>query len=156
MKSIVLNNSVLSAFVKMRRLKLLKEILNGHRIYIADTVFREIIFQEVLDAVASGNWITVEEVNVDDFREPGIDDGEAGTVKLALQKKSVAVIDDLDGRKFAGKHQVKVIGTLALLKSSCDRGLITKFELKSILGDLEVKDAFRMSKELKDWILGDE
>lgn len=159
MKNIVLDNSVLSAFAKTGRFNILRRILKDHKIYIADTVLREIIFQEIIDAVTSDKkdlgdrWIIVEKVDIEDIKEPNIDEGEAGTVKLALKKKATAVIDDLDGRRFASKHKVEVIGTLALLKNSQHKGIISRPELESILKDLETKDGFRMTKELKEWIL---
>ncbi|RLI92743.1 MAG: hypothetical protein DRO89_01485 [Candidatus Altiarchaeales archaeon] len=159
MKDIVLDNSVLSAFTKIGRFELLREILKECRVYIADTVFREIIFEDVINSVRfgeekSGNkWIIVERVDIHDIKEPGIGDGEAGTIKLALKKHAIAVIDDLDARKFATKHRVKTVGTLALLKNSYKKGMISGSELISILHDLETKDAFRMTPKLKEWIL---
>jgi predicted nucleic acid-binding protein len=156
-KEIVLDNSVLSAFSKVRRMELLKEILAGCRVCIADTVYREIVFKDVLDAVGVddmvGKWIRVEKADVSGFKDPSIDDGEAGTVKVALEKNALAVIDDLDGRRFAAKHGVRVIGTLALLRRAYEKKLISTEELGHIIFDLETKDAFRMNDELKRWVL---
>jgi predicted nucleic acid-binding protein len=157
MKEVVLDNSVLSAFAKIGRLGLLKQILKGQKVWIADTVYREIVHKEVRDAVYRPNkkncWINAVTVDVSVFRAPEIDAGEAGTVRLAIEKNCVAVIDDLDGRRFAAKNGVKVIGTLALLKNAYERRLISKKETANILKDLQTKDAFRMTGELKDWVL---
>lgn len=95
----------------------------------------------------------MERVDIQDIRDMRIDDGEKGTIKLALKKQGIAVIDDLDGRKLAMKYKVRTIGTLALLKGAYNKGLISKSELRSILDDLETKDSFRITKELKNVIL---
>ncbi len=156
---IVLDNSVLSAFTKIERFDLLRKILGGCVVYIANTVFREIIHQEVRDAIAVGEektdnkWITMEVINIEDIKDTHIDEGEKGTIKLALKKQGIAVIDDLDGRKLAVKYKVRTIGTLALLKLAYNKNLISKSELISILDDLETKDSFRITKELKNVIL---
>jgi predicted nucleic acid-binding protein len=156
-KEIVLDNSVLSAFSKIGRLKLLKEILADCRVCVAETVYREITFKDVLDAVGMdgmiGKWIRVEKADVSGLKDPSIDDGEAGTVMVALEKSALAVIDDLDGRRFAAKHKVRVIGTLALLRRAYEKKIATAEELACILVDLETKDAFRMNDELKRWVL---
>ena len=43
-------------------------------------------------------------------------DGEAGVIALAKKHGWIAVLDDLDARKLAKKENVKVTGTLGLLK----------------------------------------
>ncbi len=158
MKEAVLDNSVISAFVKIGRLGLLRDVLKGARVYVADTVYREMIFPEALCAVSFGpkfgGWMILEKVDVSDFGSPGIGAGEAGTVKLAKEKNAVAVLDDLSGRKFAAKHGVAIVGTLALLRLALDRSLVSEEELVVVLQDLERKDSFRMSRELMDWVLG--
>ena len=175
MKDAVLDNSVLSAFVKIGRLNLLRDILKGSRVYVADTVYREMIFAEAISAVSSvggPGWMILERVDVSDYKAQGIGAGEAGTIKLAKEKNALAVLDDLSGRKFAARQGVAVVGTLALLRLALDRRLVSGDELVVILQDLEMKDSFRMSrtngpdsdktaravllmsKELKDWVLG--
>jgi len=157
MKDAVLDNSVLSAFVKIGRLNLLRDVLKGSRVYVADTVYREMIHPEAISAVSSvggPGWMILEKVDVSDYKSQGVGAGEAGTIKLAKEKNALAVLDDLAGRKFAAKQGVAVAGTLALLRLTLDRGLVSNEELAVILKDLEEKDSFRMSKELKDWVLG--
>ncbi len=42
-----------------------------------------------------------------------VDEGEAETIALALEKSSLLVIDDLKGRKLAKRLGLRIIGTLA-------------------------------------------
>jgi predicted nucleic acid-binding protein len=158
MKEAVLDNSVISAYVKIGRLSLLRVVLKDARVYVADTVYREMVFPEALRAVScgpkSGGWMILEKVDVTGFGGPGIGAGEAGTVKLAKEKNAIAVLDDLSGRKFAARQGVAVVGTLALLRLASDRRLVSGEELVVILRDLEEKDSFRMSRDLRDWVLG--
>ncbi|MBN2251031.1 MAG: hypothetical protein JW724_03035 [Candidatus Altiarchaeota archaeon] len=156
-KEIVLDNSVLFAFSKIGRLQLLKRILADHRVCIADTVYREITLKDVLDAVASGSrngkWIHIEKADVSSYKNSCIGEGEAGTVKVALEKNALAAIDDLEGRRFATVRGARVIGTLALLRRAYEKKLVTAEELRRIVSDLETRDAFRMDQGLKTWVL---
>jgi predicted nucleic acid-binding protein len=158
MKDVVLDNSVISAYVKIGRLSLLCDVLKGSRVYVPETVHREMIFPEALSAVSSstnpGGWMILKEVDISGFAGQGIGAGEAGTIKLAKEKNAIPAIDDLNGRKFAAKEGVSIIGTLALLRLSLDRGFVSQEELAVIIKDLEEKDSFRMSDELKQWVLG--
>jgi len=158
MKDVVLDNSVISAYIKIGRLCLLRDLLKNSRVYVPGTVHREMVFPEALSAVSSSNnpsgWMIFEYVDISGFAGHGIGGGEAGTVKLAKEKDAIAVIDDLAGRKFAVRQGVPIVGTLALLRLSLDRRLVSQEELVVILKDLEEKDSFRMSDELKEWVLG--
>lgn len=154
MTKVVLDSSVLSAFAKIGRIRLLGKILSKSDVYIPDRVYYETANTEIDKVIAptpeeksKTRWIRVEKTG----SNGGL--GEQGVLELALKLDAVAVLDDKNARQQAEKHKIRYTGTLALLKRSRERGLISKKELSKILKDLEEKDNFRMTEELKKWTL---
>ncbi|MBM3309364.1 MAG: hypothetical protein FJY77_03835 [Candidatus Altiarchaeales archaeon] len=157
MTKIVLDTSVLSAFINIGRLKLLKKLLSGHEVYIPDTVYRE-IGNRLGDAVSfkSGkqgdSWISIVKVKLS--RQAGnLDEGEQGVLNLALKMNAIAVMDDRDARRHAKEKGVQYTGTLAMLKRAAMKKMLSKKELEKIVVDLKEKDRFRMNEELEKWLL---
>jgi len=152
---VVLDTSVISAFVKIGKFDLLRKLLEKNMVLIPDTVFREIIHEEALDALAfseeelnnKGKWILVEQVDISDVKN-NLGYGEKGTIKLAKSRDAVAVIDDSNARKNALEYGLKITGTLGLLCSALEEQIISRSELKRILNDLRIKDDFRISEGL--------
>jgi len=151
MKSIVLDNSILSAFSRIERLGLLREIVGDNKIYIPVQVYREIIFEDVLEATSK--WIVVENVDISGV-DYGLGAGETGVIKLALGKSAIAVLDDLHARKIAKRLGLRFTGTLGLLKVAYEKGIIDKKGLDKILKDLATKDSFRIDRKLEKNLLG--
>jgi predicted nucleic acid-binding protein len=81
-----------------------------------------------------------------------LDSGEAAAICLALQIGAAAVlIDEVEGRRVAQRHGLKVIGTLALLVEMNNRGLLD--DLAHTLHLLRHELHFWFSDELRDWAL---
>lgn len=80
-------------------------------------------------------------------------DGEQAVLKLAADRNGWAVIDDLRARKQAEKMQINYAGTLTILRKALEKDLINRTQLKRIVEDLRDKDQFRMTKDLRDWLL---
>ena len=151
---IVLDTSVLSAFSENKRLPLLQEILARLRInaVIPHTVERELIFPDLISALdKNGGWISVEKVH--DFGKylKTIHDGEAGVITLAKKHGCLAALDDLTARKIAKKEQVKITGTLGLIKIGYELCPIKdKSELREIIDELEISGFFMKQDIWKD------
>ena len=156
---IVLDTSVISAFSEIRRFYLLKEILNrlGLKAIIPHTVETEIIFSEAISALKKkGGWIDIE--NAKDFEKYllMLHDGEAGVIALAKKHRWIAALDDLDARKLAKKENVKITGTLGLLKMGYELCPIKdKPELQKIIDELRATGFF-MTQDIIEGILDTE
>ncbi|HEY9246281.1 MAG TPA: hypothetical protein VIO11_05485 [Candidatus Methanoperedens sp.] len=153
---IVLDTSVLSAFIEIKRFLLLKEILNRLKVkaVIPHTVENEIIFPEALSALkVNGGWI--ETKNVQGFEKYlfKLHAGEAGVIAMANDNSFIAALDDLDARKIAKKEHVKLTGTLGLLKMGYELCPIKdKSELRKIINELEGVGFF-MAPDIVEGIL---
>ena len=156
---IVLDTSVLSAFSENKRLPLLQEILARLRInaVIPHTVERELIFPDLISALdKNSGWISVEKVH--DFGKylKTIHDGEAGVITLAKKHGCIAALDDLDARKIANKEQVKITGTLGIIKTGYELCPIKdKSELRDIINELKISGFF-MTHDIQKDILSTE
>lgn len=153
---IVLDTSVISAFSEIRRFHLLKEILSrlGVNAIIPHTVEMEIIFSEAISSLKKkGGWIDIE--NTKDYEKYlfMLHDGEAGVIALAKKYGWIAALDDLDARKIAKNENVKITGTLGLLKLGYELCPIKdKLELQKIINELKAT-GFYMTPDIIEGIL---
>lgn len=156
---IVLDTSVISAFSEIRRFSLLREILSrlGVNAVIPHTVEREIIFPEAISALRkNGGWIDVEKVK--DYKKylATLHEGESGVIVLAKKNGWIAALDDLDARKIARGEQVRITGTLGLIKIGYELCPIKdKQELQRIVNELR-SIGFFMTSEIEEEILSTE
>ncbi len=109
----ILDNSVPSAFAKIRRLNLLKRIFDNKVVLIPKEVYNEGVVkakirghkigEELINIIASDEkelndkWILVKQVKRDmrDYlNDKKIDLGEAEVIELAKEENAIAVIDD--------------------------------------------------------------
>ncbi|MCD4804100.1 MAG: hypothetical protein K8R07_00300 [Desulfobacterales bacterium] len=82
---------------------------------------KEIIFDDALLAVTTGesggdNWIKVMPVNNYAAYLKSLHSGEAGVIALAKQMNGIAALDDLDARKVSRKENIRLTGTLGIVK----------------------------------------
>jgi len=81
-----------------------------------------------------------------------VDEGEAEAITLALEKSSLLIVDDLKGRKAAGRLSLEIIGTLGVLKAMKLKGIIR--EVKPFIERLKEK-GFYISDDLINKLLSD-
>ena len=115
---IILDNSVISAFSEIGRFELLHRILQklNMQAIVPTTVLKEMIFDESLAAITTGNtdekkWIKVVPVDNHAAYLKTLHSGEAGVIALAKQINAIVALDDLDARKVAKKENIKLTGT---------------------------------------------
>ena len=77
--------------------------------------------------------------------------GEREAVLLALQKKALLIIDEVEGRRIATRLRIACTGTLGVLVEAKLRGLIP--DLKSELDRLKTATNFRLTDELFESVL---
>ena len=99
-------------------------------------------------------WIQVQKVlntNLIMVLKIDLDEGEASSIALALERKnSLLIIDERKGRGIARSMGVSIIGLLGVFIKAKETGIIE--EIKPIIEKLE-SAKFRISKELKNMIL---
>jgi len=147
----VVNTSVLIALGKLGYLRLIRKLFD--KLVIAESVFEEIRDSEVFTQIGKLTDTGFAEVAKSSKREllnmlsSSLGEGEAETIALALELEAdVVLVDDLRARKTAGRLKVKVMGTLAVLKTLVDMGLAR--EKHDDLCEKLVKQGFWIEKEL--------
>jgi len=147
---IILDNSVLSAF---KRLKLLSHL----EVLISSAV----ISKEVLDEYSEHwqkkvpNWIKIMEPSDDIILESSpisLSSADLSLIRLAIEKKIPIASDDRPLRQFAKKLGISITGSLGLLKSLYQNRIIkTREEYTTFLDSLQ-KDIY-ISDDLMKWAL---
>jgi predicted nucleic acid-binding protein len=110
---LVIDTSVLSSFTRLETLPLLNKLFSN--IYTTNLVINEFSksFKETLP-----DGIYIEEVkskNLTDF-PLSLSEADKSVIILAQTKGYTLATDDLNIRKFCKAHQIKVIGSIGLLK----------------------------------------
>ncbi|HSN98540.1 MAG TPA: DUF3368 domain-containing protein [Candidatus Nanopelagicales bacterium] len=82
-----------------------------------------------------------------------LDDGEAAAIALATERRApLLLMDELEGRRVAVYHGVKIAGTLAILLDAKRRGVVE--QVRPLVDALE-RANFRISAALKAQVLAD-
>lgn len=175
-RAVILDSSSISALYDLRYLHLLKGVFKGYMICISDGVYYEAVvkakkaykLRKDLERVIAHKeaemgkekWILNVKLKGDALKlakkliKKGLGLGESEVIALAREWKAVTVIDDWKARNAARKYGVRVLGTLRILKSAHEEGLITKKELQRVPDKLRSIN-FRIEKELEKWLLGE-
>ncbi|KKM83622.1 hypothetical protein LCGC14_1307490 [marine sediment metagenome] len=147
---IILDNSVLSAF---RRLKLLSNLNK----LISSAIISKEVFNEYSKQWQKKipNWIKIKQPRDDIILESGsvsLSKADLSLIRLALEHKIPIATDDKSLRQFAKNLDISIVGSLGLLKSLYYSKIIkTKKEYLSFLESLQ-EDIF-ISNELMKWAL---
>ena len=149
---IILDNSVLSAF---RRLKLLSNLNK--------LISSAIISKEVFNGYSKQwqkkipNWIEIKQPSDDIILESSpvsLSIADLSLIRLALEHKIPIATDDKPLRQFAKNLGISIVGSLGLLKSLYQRKIIkTREEYLSFLESLQ-KDIY-ISDDLIKWAFED-
>jgi predicted nucleic acid-binding protein len=144
---IISDTSCLLVFTNARQLILLQEL------------YQEVLVTSVIEAeygLALPSWIRV--VDPLDLERASrfstmVDAGEASAIALAMERSGAKLImDDLKGRRLAIELGVRITGSLGVLKSAKDKGLIPA--LAPVLEDLR-KAGLWLSDELVRAVLSE-
>ena len=145
--------SPLICLAKVGKLYLLREIFG--EVVIEEEVKQETIERGkeegapdalvIEDAVKEG-WIKVEKVK-EEKRFRGIHKGEGNTILLAKKYESLALIDEEDAREVARAMDLKVRGSLHVLKKAVEESLMSKDDAIRTL-DQMIGDGFRISTRI--------
>ncbi len=147
---IILDNSVLSAF---RRLKLLSNLNK----LISSAIISKEVFNEYSKRWQKKipNWIKIKQPSDDIILESSpvsLSIVDLSLIRLALEHKIPIATDDKPLRQFAKNLGISIVGSLGLLKSLYQSKIIkTREEYLSFLESLQ-EDIF-ISDELMKWAL---
>lgn len=97
------------------------------------------------DAVKEG-WIKVEKIK-EERSFSGIHKGEGNTILLAKKHECLALIDEEDAREVARAMDLKVRGSLHVLKKAVEDSLMSKDDAVRTL-DKMIGDGFRISTRI--------
>ena len=151
---IVSDAGPLIVLLKINQLQILEELFG--KIVVPVAVHKEITAkkQEMM-AFDKVEWIEtrkVKNLKANTLLEKLIGKGEAEAIMLAQELKTALLIDDAKARKYAGLLNVKVIGTLGLLKMAKNRGLVPS--VKRVIDDM-LAQGYYVDERLKTTILED-
>jgi len=135
---ILLDTTVLSNFAHIERLDLL-------RLALADATTTPHVAAELGRGMASDRlpacdwgWLEVVELTLSEETSLAhvrlvLDDGEASCIAVALARKASLFSDDLDARRYAQRHGIRVSGTLGVLSLLVKEGHLTVAEADDFL-----------------------
>lgn len=152
---IVSNATVLIYLGKLNKLELLKDFFE--RVAIPNAVFQEVVVQgregNHIDAILvekaiKEGWIEAKEAAVaQQLKEFGIDKGEAEAISLALDLKTLVLLDQTHARIAAKAFGLKPRGTLFVLLKALKQNKMSFDEFVDCLQELTAV-GFRMQQEV--------
>ncbi len=149
MKEVIVSDSTtIIAFSRIRKLKLLQQIVG--KIIIPEEVSKELFEYKKADvtSIKACKWIKVKKVkskNNVELLMTTLDSGEAEVVILSKELKAdLVIIDELSARKVAMMLDLPLIGTVGLLIAAKEKGFIDK--VKPIWDDM-IAHGIRYGKE---------
>jgi predicted nucleic acid-binding protein len=150
---VVADSSPLHYLILIGQANLLQTLYSSVKIpnTVASELSHESAPQLVRDFIANRpQWLTVQAPqNLLSLEE--IDEGECAAISLAIELGAdLLLIDDLDGRRVAIEHRLKITGVVGILLEASERGLI---ELRPTVNDL-VNAGLYLSKDLLNRLLG--
>jgi len=151
----VSNSSPLIYLARLQRLDLLRQLFE--KIFIPSAVWQEIAIDgaknpegpQLKEARARG-WIIMESLahpqSLLDVSLSMLGAGEREAILLARDKKTLLIIDELEGRRVAARLGIACTGTLGVLVEAKLRGFIP--DVRSELDRLKSETNFRFTDEL--------
>jgi len=151
---VLVDNTVLSNFVKVNRLNLIKRAFD--RVYVTEQVLEEFRFgvkRGVLPDVELDFEILKlkdEEVELYNALRVKLGKGEASCLAIAKHRNMKVLTDDSDARKMANILGVPVSGTIGVLVRCVEEGVITKEEGNRILKEMIAKGFYSPVSDLDE------
>jgi len=139
-KIVIADSSCLIGLSKIGKLEVLQQLFG--KILIPEAVYHEVVIQGSgrvgAEDVKNANWIEKRKVQnelaVKAFRI-NIGHGESEAIALATESKAdFIILDDLKARQTSEELGLPVIGTIAVLQKSVEKGIIENLE--SAINDL--------------------
>jgi len=137
MMIVVSNSGPLIHLAKLSILSVLKDLYSV--IFIPPLVYNETVMKgkqrgyddaRIIEE-AIGDWIIIVSHTPDPkFRlqaiQYGLDEGEIQAISMAWKYGALLLIDDKKGREFSRKFGIMILGTVGIIISAAERGIISK------------------------------
>lgn len=158
MVKIVCDTDFLSSFLKIDKLKLVKQFFDVNYIFIPTAVFSELSKVERLSLkLHKLKWIKIKKIEVDqkeDFDFSSLGKGEIECISLCKNLKNpILLTNDVKAIRTAVSCDIKVLNISAFLLL-CKRNKFLELpEISKIINDLRVEDFYEFSEEELDALL---
>ncbi|MGK7904068.1 MAG: hypothetical protein AB4352_22190 [Hormoscilla sp.] len=157
--TIILDTDFLSAFLKIERLPLIRELYQVEALYIPAAVYQEVAAGEQLPRLLAVSWMQVvypnpEQLlfNYDALR--GLGAGEKEAIALALEmQSSVLLSNDNQARRIATSLGVNVANIPAFLLACKIAGLLNSEAMGDLITSLQEKDYYRFRQDVLDLLM---
>jgi len=156
---LVLDSSAIIALAEVNMTDIIEAL--GMEIIIPNAVYEEVVARghdkpgskELGDLVRQGKVILTprDRALVEALHDP-LGMGESEAIALAVEYKCTVILDDRIARLKAKSMELKVKGTIGLLRLAYDKGLIDKGKLVQALRGLK-EHGFRVSDEIINEVL---
>ncbi|MFK5891756.1 MAG: hypothetical protein QM504_00875 [Pseudomonadota bacterium] len=154
---IISDSTAIITLININEFELLKRFTK--KLILVKEVYDEISLEEnakkFLDAEIESNYVIIQNCNnriLFDEINILLDDGEAASIALAIEKKQPLIIDEKKGRKFAKNLGVEIIGLIGIIRFLHLDNRIDKKQTLKLIDKLNDSD-FRISDSLLDMIL---
>jgi len=152
MPDIICDTDFLSSFLKIDKLKLVKQFFNVKYIYIPAAVFNELSQAVGLSLkLYELNWVKIKKIEVDrkenlDFSSLG--EGEIECISLCKNRKnSILLTNDVKATRIAVSHNIKVLNISSFLLLCKRNKFLELSDITKIINDLKNKDFYEFGEE---------
>jgi predicted nucleic acid-binding protein len=160
--SVIVNNTALSNLASVNSLELLKGVFE--RVYLTPEVYREVengvhlgrrYLEYIKLTVGVQDWLLMtdlerREIELYNSLKKKVDIGEASCLAIAIVRKWLFITDDRRARRIAERNNIKLSGTLGVLKLAVSQNLISKYEGNILLRTMIQNGYYSPVSELDD------
>ena len=151
---VVIDTDFLSSFLKIGRVRLVKDFFNVDCVSIPLAVFTEIGKTDLVDKLIETDWIkirTVKNRNYADFNSKEFDALGAGEQECMMlcrgSQKHILLINDKKARQVATSGGISVLNISAFLLACKRSNYLDNDDMSKIIANLKEKDYFEFSKD---------
>jgi predicted nucleic acid-binding protein len=158
---VVLDADFLSAFLKIERLSIIRELFRLDRAFTPPAVYREISVTDLLPRLTAIPWVEVRAPDAEKMRDLGRDEtfaklgsGEREAIALCMELGDVALLmNDNRARQVAGRLGIRVFSVPVFLLAYKDSGLASREQIADLVTALEERDFYGFRKDVRDLLL---
>ena len=158
---VILDADLLSAFLKIGRLPLVREFYRVERLYAPPAVYREVAVTDLLLHILAFPWVTVESPSSTQMQALLSDSvftvlgaGEQEAIALALDRpESVLLMNDNQARRLAARRGVNVVNIPAFLLACKLAGLLNRQAMSQLVAALQEKDHYGFRRDVLDMLM---
>ncbi|HEY77208.1 MAG TPA: hypothetical protein G4O00_13710 [Thermoflexia bacterium] len=156
MPTVILDTDFLSAFLKIERLDLVRDLFRVEVVWIPPAVHREIAQTDLLTRLVDTEWLEVVAPDANLLSDltqreafQGLGAGEQECIALALRHPDAMLLtNDNKARQVAAQQGLAVVNIPAFLLACKRAGMADRASLEAIVRDLQDKDHYEFRQEV--------